>query len=62
MDEKETYQVALTLKELTIIVEALEEYLDALYRSDSLVDYKQLQGEKIWRLRERLQAELVKED
>ncbi len=52
-------QIALELRELHTVVEALEAYLDAVYRSGSDVEYKHAKGAEIWRLRERLRKAMV---
>ena len=49
----------LTPDELQTVIEALEAYLDAVYKSDSDVEYKHAKGAEIWRLRERLRRALV---
>ena len=49
----------LTADELQTVIEALEAYLDAVYRSNSDVEYKHAKGAEIWRLRERLRRALV---
>lgn len=52
-------QIGLTPKDLQTVIEALEAYADAVYRSNSDVEYKHTKGEEIWNLRERLRRRLV---
>ncbi|HEY75974.1 MAG TPA: hypothetical protein G4O00_07315 [Thermoflexia bacterium] len=55
-------QIGLTPKDLQTVIEALEAYADAVYRSNSDVEYKHTKGEEIWRLREQLRKTLVGAD
>lgn len=59
MNDGVALQVTLEPKELQTVVEALEAYADAVYRSNGDVEYKHTKGEEIWSLRERLRKAMV---
>ena len=58
-DLQSHFKVGLAGTELQTVIEALEAYLDAVYRSNGDVEYKHVKGEEIWRLRERLRQALI---